>query len=591
MSVSLAGRARWLMWPSTIGNSVVALLAAQYAAATIHLPEGSLGTFWLLVVTVGSIGVVGAEVLAARRLKTLRGVATGRVMLDQPHRLAAIEEVRNLPVAIGRLGVGFWFGSVLLVALGFGGSTDATLQVTGRLVMTGLLFGPMAAVVVGLLVARRAHVVIEQLAEGLSPEAVSASLTASRGSVRGRLVLFTVVMVALPALVLIDVTRSLGRELAEAAIAVAPADRAAWEDGAWWGLLARVGLLFGLSGAMAIVSAAVGGSLLSRPLQRVAQDAQGLAAGRLSQATLIAGDGEVWLISNVFARLKERLLALVGRLRNATGRLTSATGTLERSARESEVAAAEQAAALNQTSATTEELAQSARQIASSAASVQELAQKTLEAAESGLASADAFRSAIERMRQDNRSIASAVERLTGRVHQIGRIVDVINSVADRSDLLALSAELEGTRAGDVGRGFSLVAAEMRRLAENVLESTAEVEELISEIRTATRQTADATERARALTEGSTSLADEVARALTSVAVSAKQTTDAVRTISLATQQQQTGTDQLAEAMTDILAITQQSLANTRQLVSANERLQAFSQTLTRVVGGFQRRA
>ncbi|MFP2902888.1 methyl-accepting chemotaxis protein, partial [Corallococcus sp. 4LFB] len=68
----------------------------------------------------------------------------------------------------------------------------------------------------------------------------------------------------------------------------------------------------------------------------------------------------------------------------------------------------------------------------------------------------------MSRMRQDNQAIGSAVARLNKRVQQIGKIVEFINGVADKSDLLALNAELEGTKAGEVGRGFSLVAAEMR---------------------------------------------------------------------------------------------------------------------------------
>ena len=75
-------------------------------------------------------------------------------------------------------------------------------------------------------------------------------------------------------------------------------------------------------------------------------------------------------------------------------------------------------------------------------------------------------------MKEDNQAIADAVVRLNKRVQQIGKVVEFINEIADKSDLLALNAELEGTKAGEVGRGFSLVAAEMRRLAENVIRST-----------------------------------------------------------------------------------------------------------------------
>ncbi|MBL8921536.1 MAG: methyl-accepting chemotaxis protein [Myxococcaceae bacterium] len=585
----LPGRARWLMLPSTLGNTLVALVAALYASSTLHFPPDTLDVFWTLVVTVASAGVAIAEVIAARRLRILRGLAVGRLPITPANRLRAIDEARHLPDLVARLGVACWVGAVSVVALLFGLLSTAPLALVGRIEAIGLLFGPMAAVVVGLLVGHRAQSAVEVLARGLSPEQIVSSLKAPSVSVSRRLIGFTVIMVALPSMVAMDVTRSLGVDVAELWFSQPPASRAQWLASAQSAMILKVVLLVGLTTLLAVLAAAVGATSIARPLQRVATDASALARGQLSDATLIAGDGEVWLISNVFSRLKERLVALVRQLSASNLRIASAAATLQVASQGSEGGAAEQAAALNQTSATTEELAQSARQIASSASAVQELARKTLEAAESGLGNAESFRAAIVRMHQDNRSVSAAVERLNGRVQQIGRIVEVINTVAERSDLLALSAELEGTRAGEVGRGFSLVAAEMRRLAENVLESTAEVEELIGEIRAATRQTADATERARALTEGSTALADEVAKSLTSVAHSARQTSDAVRTISLATQQQQTGTDQLAEAMADILGITQQSLATTRQLTAANERLQALSLVLAEVVNRFQR--
>jgi methyl-accepting chemotaxis protein len=587
----LPGRARWLMLPSTLGNSLVALLAAQYASATFRFTDELSGVFWLLVVSVATVGVGLAEFAASTRLSTLRGLSSGELKANEKTLLLAIDEARRFPDVIAKLGVVTWLGALLTLAGLLIVIADAPGLLVGRVVLLGGLFGPMAAVVVGLLVGRRSHDVVERLSEGLSPDAVIASLEVPSVSIGARLVGFTVVMVGLPSLVTIDVTRVLGEELIEGWLSLEPSQRDAFLDQAEVSTVVKAGALIVVSALMAAVAAFVGGGLIARPLQRVADEANALAQGRLDAARLIPGDGEVWLISNVFSRLKERLVRLVTRLSAATTRIGGAARVLKQASSASEAGAAEQAAALNETSATTEELAQSARQIASSAASVQELAQRTLEAAESGLSTSEAFRAAIERMRQDNRSIAAAVERLAGRVQQIGRIVDVINTVADRSDLLALSAELEGTRAGEVGRGFALVATEMRRLAENVLESTAEVEELIGEIRTATRQTSEATERARVLTEGGTALADEVARALTAVAHSARQTSDAVRTISLATQQQQTGTDQLAEAMADILGITQQSLANTRQLSAANERLETLSAALAEVVQRFQARA
>ncbi len=591
-AAELVGKGRWLIAPASWGNGLVAGFALVYGATTIELPRAVLGTAAFVAVVAAALAIAISEVLVARHTAVLRGLAGGRLVFDEAHRLRAVDEARAFPGRMATLAFGFWIvcEPVMSLALGLLSATPGRMVL--RLCLVGVLFSPLAAIVTGVVVARRAHLLAESLAEGLSPEKVVASLRPSSSSLRTRLALITVALVAIPSVVAIDVTRVQGAQLVLSWLELTSApDREALLASARLTLVLQAGGLLAFSIAIAAVVAWAGGSVLARPLQQITEEAGAIAEGRSTSPRFIAGDGEIGMVASVFARLKERLHSLVTRLSSASGLVVTAVSQLERASRGSEAGAAEQAAALNQTSATTEELAQSARQIASSASSVQELAQRTLQAAESGLLSAESFRLAIERMRQDNRSIANAVERLTGRVQQIGRIVDVINTVADRSDLLALSAELEGTRAHEVGRGFSLVALEMRRLAENVLESTAEVEELIGEIRAATRQTAEATERARVLTESGTELADEVAQSLTSVAQSARQTSDAVRTISLATQQQQTGTDQLAEAMADILAVTQQSLASSRQLGSANERLQSLSAGLSRVVARFQRQA
>ena len=309
-----------------------------------------------------------------------------------------------------------------------------------------------------------------------------------------------------------------------------------------------------------------------------------MAQGELSDPQVFAASDEVWAVTSTFSLMQAQLQNVLAQLKRAGVSIASTTQDLVGTSTRYEAGAADQASSLNETSATTEELAQSARQISLNASAVSEISQKTLDSAQAGQASAEAFGRAVDRMRQDNRSIAEAVGRLQRRVQQIGKIVEFITGVADRSDLLALSAELEGTRAGDVGRSFTLVAAEMRRLAENVLESTTEIEELISEIREATQVTVEATERGLEQTTSGTALAGEVTRALTEVVRLAKETSSAARGITLATQQQQSGTDQLAEAMADILGITQQSLSATKQLTSANNGLVALSGSLSSLV-------
>lgn len=583
----LRNRLGWLLAPAIIGNTLAVAVAGPWAASVESLAGGSLQVFLLLAVGITLALQLSLSGAALARLRSFRGLVSGRLPVTREHRLAALRELRQLPSRLAVLSIVGWVLGGALLGLGMMALGDGTWASAARLLVAGGLFGSLGTVLVSLLLTTRAHEAADRLSEGLVPHDVIAASPAADWSVRSRTVAFTALMTVVPVLLLADVAwLALGRAPTELA-RVAPELRQAAADALYSSLALRLGALGLLSLFFAVITAAAAAQTIAGPMQRLAAEARRVASGDLETPRVIAADGEVWRVTSIFGQLHERLAGLVDKVLVAGAQVRTATDSLQLTSKRSEATAAEQAAALNETSATTEELARSARQIAASAGSVHELARRTVEAAQEGQNDAAAFQAAVDRMKQDNRSIAGAVDRLQRRVQQIGRIVELINAVADRSGLLALSAELEGTRAGEVGRGFSLVGAEMRRLAENVLESTAEVEELIAEIRDATVRTADATERGSLLTEKGTALADEVTSSLLRVTELALETSNQVRTITLATQQQQSGTDQLAEAMNEILAGTQAELATTQRLAEVNQRLLGLSSSLQTAVGRF----
>lgn len=583
----LRNRLGWLLAPTIAGNCLAVAVAGPWAASVESLGAGSLQVFLLLTVGLTLVLQLALSGAALTRLRSFRGLVSGRLPTTREHRLAALGELRRIPGRMAVLSITGWVLGALLLGVGMVALGDAGWGTAARLLMAGTLFGALGTTLVSLLLTTRAHQAADRLSEGLAPHDVIAAAPGAEWSVRGRTVAFTVLLTVVPVLILADVVWvSLGRAPSVLAL-VAPELRQATADALFTSLAVRLAALGLLSLAFAVITAAAAAQTIAGPMQRLAAEARRVASGDLESPRVIAADGEVWRVTSVFGQLHERLAGLVDKVLQAGAHVHTATDSLQRTSARSEATAAEQAAALNETSATTEELARSARQIAGSAGSVHELARRTLEAAQEGQHDAAAFQAAVDRMKQDNRSIAGAVDRLQRRVQQIGRIVELINAVADRSDLLALSAELEGTRAGEVGRGFSLVGAEMRRLAENVLESTAEVEELIAEIRDATVRTAEATERGSHLTERGMALADEVTSSLLRVTELAEETSNQVRTITLATQQQQSGTDQLAEAMGEILAGTQAELATTQRLAEVNQRLLGLSNSLQTAVGRF----
>ncbi len=583
----LRDRVRWLLNPSRAVNFVVAALAMLYAWFTLELSPADLTLAGTLVGLGGAVATVFAELRSGQRLRVLKGLASGTLPATREALVQAIVEVHALPDGVAMLTALSWLGTVSVVALGLWYFGELPLGTSVRLLAMGALFGPLSAALVNLWVMRRGCIVIEAMAAGVSTQEVIAALPATKLQVRARLLAITLSLVILPSAMLVDVSRQQTRIGLQSIIAshgdsIEQQRLARQQRPLVYG---RLGLLFSMVLGAALLTAWAAGSVMADPMRRVAAEANRMAEGDLSPPQVFAASDEVWAVTSTFSLIQAQLHDVVGQLTRAGVSIATTTEDLVGTSSGYEAGAAEQAASLNETSATTEQLAQSARQISVNAADVSEISQRTLDSAYAGQTRAEEFVRAVERMRQDNRTIAEGVARLQRRVQQIGKIVEFITGVADRSDLLALSAELEGTKAGEVGRSFTLVAAEMRRLAENVLESTTEIEELIGEIREATHVTVQATEHGLQQTTSGTALAGEVTRALTEVVRLAQETSVAVRSITLATQQQQSGTDQLAEAMADILGITQQSLAATKQLSSANIELVALSGSLSLLVG------
>jgi methyl-accepting chemotaxis protein len=163
-------------------------------------------------------------------------------------------------------------------------------------------------------------------------------------------------------------------------------------------------------------------------------------------------------------------------------------------------------------------------------------------------------------------SIASRIAELGTYTGRIAEVLDAIREIADRSDLLALNASIEATRAGEAGRPFGLVAAEMRRLAERVTGSVGDVRTLLADIRGSGAATTSATAEARKIAES---------------------TTESARQITRVTQQQSTATEQVLQSTRHIAAVVSESAAATQQSRASARILKDEADRLNTLVGRF----
>lgn len=226
----------------------------------------------------------------------------------------------------------------------------------------------------------------------------------------------------------------------------------------------------------------------------------------------------------------------------ASQELMSVSTDLLGAAREQESSVAQEAAAIDETRRAMETLMATAQQIAESSSAVLGRAERALEG---------------------NREIAQRIRELNANAEGVAEILASIMQVADRTDLLALNAALEGTRAGEAGKGFTLVAAEMRSLAESVMESVTNIRKLLKEVR-------DASQLAVEASQGGTTLSEH--------------TTESAREIALITQQQRKATTQVDQAMEEMTQLLHHTIASIKQATSSAESLSRVSRLIATII-------
>jgi methyl-accepting chemotaxis protein len=512
----------------------------------------------------------------------LNALAHGSIGADRVTGLAAVSELWTLPEKSFWSTAGTFTWSGVAVALAYqgwtGGGWTTFLQISALIWTVGWVAAVSTHVWL-VPACRRGVTLLMKL--GLSEAEIVAVTPPGKATLRHRLMLFVAIGTLAPSLLIAQLHLARTDQMIRAA-AKGQAAMAVLSDGGPGLALSLVFI------AWVIILALQGGAQLAGPMRQIAANAERIAEGDLRPQALVLAETEIWGTSTAFVTMRRQLTEALAELQGAGLRIAGATESLVKTSEQQGSGTQAQVDSLNQTSLTTEQLARSAIEIASRAAAVADIAKKTLAVARAGHSTAEAFFGSMAQMKRDNHEIADAVVKLNKRVQQIGKIVEFINEIADKADLLALNAELEGTKAGEVGRGFSLVAAEMRRLAESVMSSTREIGSLINDIRDATHAAVMATEAGVKATDTGTSISLQVSQSLKTIVDLAQATADAVQTISLATQQQQTGTGQLAEAMSVVLSITQQGAAATQQMASANSDLFVLARELKDAVDRFQ---
>ncbi|MFJ5187169.1 methyl-accepting chemotaxis protein [Pseudomonas fulva] len=189
--------------------------------------------------------------------------------------------------------------------------------------------------------------------------------------------------------------------------------------------------------------------------------------------------------------------------------------------------------------------------------------------------------SQIERLAQDMHRSTEAMTALQQESQKIGSVMDVIKSVAEQTNLLALNAAIEAARAGEAGRGFAVVADEVRGLAQRTQKSTEEIEELIASLQHGTQQVANAMQGSRALTDSSVDLARKAGESLENITGTVSSIQSMNQQIAAAAEQQSAVAEEISRSILNVRDVSEQT-------ASASDETAASSVELARLGGELQ---
>ncbi|WP_311063133.1 methyl-accepting chemotaxis protein [Halomonas sp. DWK9] len=300
--------------------------------------------------------------------------------------------------------------------------------------------------------------------------------------------------------------------------------------------------------------------IIVRPLQRSVQVCENIAQGDLTSDIESRGNNEIGRLYSAMREMQAKLQTMVGTLSQSSTAVASSSRQIAGGSQDLASRTEQQAAALQQTAASMDEISSIVRQNADTAAQAERLTQDASKKAAHG--------------KQESEQTSMLMRELETSSQKVNEIIQVIDSIAFQTNILALNASVEAARAGEHGRGFAVVASEVRSLATKTSNSSKEIRTMIEDIASRIAQGAD-----QALKNGESM--DDINQAIVRV-------NDMMQELALAAKEQESGISQISTAIAEMDSATQENVSLVEETSTASASLQDEASRLAELVAAFR---
>ena len=351
--------------------------------------------------------------------------------------------------------------------------------------------------------------------------------------------------------------------------------------------LTLVGTLIAIAIGATILLAYLLTRSITVPISEAVQIAQRIAKKDLTEKIVLIGQDEATAMLSALRQMQENLRQTIGHIADSSNQLASASEEMASVTEESSRGLVRQNDEVNQAATAVTEMSAAVDEVARNAAEAADASQRTHALTGAGIDNVARTLKAIQDLTQNVGNTSGQVQQLSSRAQEISKVVEVIRAIAEQTNLLALNAAIEAARAGEQGRGFAVVADEVRALAHRTQQSTQEIEQMIGGIQNDSVQAVRAMEHSQQMASDSTSVAQNANSSLQQISEAITLINERNILIATAAEEQAQVAREIDRNITSIRDLSAQSAEGASQTALASGEVSKLAVGLNRVVGEF----